>query len=65
MVPAVDGRVSELVSQVLGVLRGRGLRPITPADERLRAGVVATDLNGAHDLAAALARHRVDVGGYP
>ncbi|HUY49423.1 MAG TPA: aminotransferase class V-fold PLP-dependent enzyme [Streptosporangiaceae bacterium] len=64
-VPAIAGQVTQLVTHVLGVLRGHGLRPVTPEDERMRAGVVAAYLDGADDLAAALARRGVDVGGYP
>lgn len=64
-VPTIAGRVTELAGQVLQVLRAHSLQPVTPDDERMRAGVVAAYVDRAHDLAAALARRSVDVGGYP
>ena len=64
-VPVIAGQVTRLVTDVMRILRAHGLRPLTPDLEPSRAGVVAAYLDGAHDLATALARRRVDVGGYP
>jgi selenocysteine lyase/cysteine desulfurase len=64
-VPVIAGQVSRLVTQVMQVLRDHGLEPVTPDAEPSRAGVVAAYLDGADQLAAALAERGVDVGGYP